>query len=173
MLPMVASRRPPPRSPKPPAPAAPIANVAAPADADWTQTVTATERGFIMGNPNAPVKLVEYASITCPHCGQFSTEGGSEGIQNYVRSGRGSWEYRPYQIFQTDPGLFALLRCNGPASFFSLTEQLYAEQQNWAARGQAYLEANRQAVEQMDVPTRTATLVRETGVDAFFKQSGM
>ena len=155
------------------APAAPIANVAAPADADWTQTVTATERGFIMGNPNAPVKLVEYASITCPHCGQFSTEGGSEGIQNYVRSGRVSWEYRPYQIFQTDPGLFALLRCNGPASFFSLTEQLYAEQQNWAARGQAYLEANRQAVEQMDVPTRTATLVRETGVDAFFKQRGM
>ena len=155
------------------APSAPIANVAAPNGGDWTQTVTTTERGFRMGNPEAPVKLVEYASITCPHCGQFSTEGGSEGIQNYVRSGRVSWEYRPYMIFPTDPGLFALLRCNGPTAFFQLTEQLYADQQNWAVRGQTYLEANRAAVEAMDLPTRSATLVRETGLDAFFRQRGM
>ena len=55
--------------------ARPVANVAAP-NGDWTQTVAATERGFRMGNPNAPVKLVEYASITCPHCAEFSAEGG-------------------------------------------------------------------------------------------------
>ena len=155
------------------APSAPVANVAAPAGQDWTQTVAATERGFLMGNPNAPVKLVEYASITCPHCGEFTTEGGAEGIQNYVRSGRVSWEYRPYMIFPTDPGLFALLRCNGAATFFPLTEQLYADQRNWAMRGQTYLQANEAAVQAMDVQTRAATLVRETGVDAFFRQRGM
>ncbi len=151
----------------------PVANVAAPAGADWTQTVTATERGFLMGNPNAPVKLVEYASITCPHCAEFTTEGGAEGIQNYVRSGRVSWEYRPYMIFPTDPGLFALMRCNGPTTFFPLAEQLYADQRNWAMRGQTYLEANQAAVQAMDLQTRAATLVRETGVDAFFRQRGM
>ena len=155
------------------APSAPVGNVAAPAGQDWTQTVVATERGFLMGNPNAPVKLVEYASITCPHCGEFTTEGGAEGIQNYVRSGRVSWEYRPYMIFPTDPGLFALLRCNGAATFFPLTEQLYADQRNWAMRGQTYLQANEAAVQAMDVQTRAATLVRETGVDAFFRQRGM
>jgi len=155
------------------APSAPVANVAAPAGQDWTQTVSATERGFLMGNPNAPVKLVEYASITCPHCGQFATEGGSEGIRSYVRSGRVSWEYRPYMIFPTDPGLFALLRCNGPASFFELADQLYGEQQTWLTRGQTYMEANRSAIEGMDIQTRAATLVRETGTDAFFRQRGM
>jgi len=155
------------------APSAPVANVAAPAGQDWTQTVATTERGFLMGNPNAPVKLVEYASITCPHCGEFARDGGSEGIRNYVRSGRVSWEYRPYMIFPTDPGLFALLRCNGPQSYFELVDQLYGEQQAWASRGQTYLDANRAAVEAMDLQTRAATLVRETGVDAFFRQRGM
>ena len=156
------------------APSAPVANVAAPANADWTQTVTETELGFRMGNPNAPVKLVEYASISCPHCGQFSTEGGSEGIQSYVRSGRVSWEYRPFMLpFPTDPGLFALLRCNGAASYFQLAEQLYAEQRNWLQRGQVYLEANGPALERMDLQGRAATLVRETGVDVFFRQRGM
>ena len=155
------------------APSAPVANVAAPNGGDWTQTVATTERGFRMGNPDAPVKLVEYASITCPHCGQFSAEGGSEGIQNLVRSGRVSWEYRPYMIFPTDPGLFALLRCQGAASFFQMTEQLYANQQTWAMRGQQYLTANEAAFQAMDVQTRAKTLVRETGLDAFFRQRGM
>lgn len=154
-------------------PSAPVANVAAPAGQDWTQTVAETQYGFLMGNPNAPVKLVEYASITCPHCAEFTTDGGAEGIQSYVRSGRVSWEYRPYMIFPTDPGLFSLLRCQGKDSFFPLTEQLYADQRNWAVRGQTYLEANRAAVEQMNDQTRAATLVRETGVDAFFRQRGM
>jgi protein-disulfide isomerase len=155
------------------APSAPVANVAAPNGGDWTETVAETERGFRMGNPDAPVKLVEYASITCPHCGEFSRDGGSEGIRGLVRSGRVSWEYRPYMIFPTDPGIFALLRCNGPASYLQLVDQLYGDQPNWALRGQNYMQANQAALEAMDVPQRAQTLIRETGLDAFFTQRGM
>ena len=44
--------------------------IAAPAGANWTETVARTpEGGFRMGNPNAPVKLVEYGARTCPTCG--------------------------------------------------------------------------------------------------------
>ncbi|HTU10182.1 MAG TPA: thioredoxin domain-containing protein [Allosphingosinicella sp.] len=154
-------------------PSAPVENVAAPNNGDWTQVINETERGYRMGNPDAPVKLVEYASITCPHCGQFATEGGSEGIREFVRSGRVSWEYRPYMIFPTDPGLFALMRCQGPASYFQLLDQVYANQQDWATRGQTYLQANQAAFERMDVQARAAALVRETGLDAFFRQRGM
>src|SRR6185503_10794012 len=57
---------------------APLPQIAAPNNGDWTETVTLTERGgFLMGNPNAPVKLLEYASITCPHCAEFSEQGGA------------------------------------------------------------------------------------------------
>ena len=48
---------------------APIKAVPPPKGGDWTTVVSATpEGGFVMGNPNAKVKLVEYGSMTCPHC---------------------------------------------------------------------------------------------------------
>ena len=147
-------------------PATPVTNVAAPAGSDWTQTIRETERGFLMGNPDAAVKLVEYASITCPHCGDFSNQGGSEGIRNYVRSGRVSWEYRPYMIFPTDPGLFALLRCNGPESYFQLVDQLYAEQQNWAMRGQRCM--TQAGINQLEQMRTTADAMGVQGTPTFF-----
>ena len=60
----------------------------------------------------------------------------------YVRSGRVSWEYRPYMIFPTDPGVFLLLRCLGPQAFFRVAEQLYADS---AQLGRARLQALPQA----------------------------
>jgi hypothetical protein len=61
------------------------AAVAPPAGQDWTQVVSQTpEGGFVMGNPNAPVKLVEYLSLTCPHCAQFA-ETGYPQLQEYVK----------------------------------------------------------------------------------------
>ena len=49
--------------------AEPIAAVAAPAGTKWSETIAASPDGyFVMGNPNAKVKLVEYGSYTCSHC---------------------------------------------------------------------------------------------------------
>ena len=104
---------------------APLTQIPAPNGGDWTQVVTETaEGGYRMGNPNAPVKLVEYASITCPHCGEFAEAGADELENVYVRSGQVSWEYRPFMIFPSDPGLLMLLRCQGPTPFFRLIHQL-------------------------------------------------
>ena len=50
----------------------PVEAVPAPNGGDWSTIVSATpEGGFVMGNPNAPVKLVEFGSMTCPHCAEF------------------------------------------------------------------------------------------------------
>ena len=55
---------------------APIKPIAAPNNGDWSEMVSETpEGGFVMGNPNAPVKLVEYGSMTCPHCAEFQEAG--------------------------------------------------------------------------------------------------
>ncbi|MCB8828310.1 DsbA family protein, partial [Escherichia coli] len=49
--------------------------VAAAPAADWTRHVTQTAKGaFVLGNPAAPIKLVEYGSYTCSHCAAFSKE---------------------------------------------------------------------------------------------------
>ena len=153
---------------------APLPQIAAPNNGDWRETVTMTDRGgFLMGNPNAPVKLVEYASITCPHCGEFAETGATPLRDRYVRSGQVSWEYRPYMIFPSDPAIFMLLRCQGAQSFFPLTEQLYADQRNWAVRLQSMSQEQQQALQGMSPAQQAATLLQVTQLDQFFRQRGM
>ena len=151
---------------------APIQNIAAPNGGDWTEMVEATAEGFRMGNPNAPVKLVEYASITCPHCGEFE-EAGGEGLRNLVRSGQVSWEYRPFMIFPTDPSIFMLLRCQGATPFFRLTQQLYHDQQTWTGRLRAAPQAQLQQLESLPPAQQQAGVLQLTGLDQFFRQRGM
>jgi protein-disulfide isomerase len=153
---------------------APLPQIAAPNNGDWTETVTMTDRGgFLMGNPNAPVKLLEYASITCPHCGEFSEQGGATLRDRYVRSGQVSWEYRPYMIFPTDPGIFMLLRCLGPQAFFRVSEQLYADQANWAPRLQTIPPEQARQLDSMTPQQQAAMLLRVTQLDQFFRQRGL
>ncbi|HEY0326666.1 MAG TPA: thioredoxin domain-containing protein [Allosphingosinicella sp.] len=147
-----------------------LPQIAAPNNGDWSQMVQATpEGGYRMGNPDAPVKLVEYASITCPHCAEFTEEASQELRDVYVRSGQVSWEYRPTNLFPSDPGIFMLLRCQGPTPFFTLADQLYATQEQWSAQLRAQSEQlNAVAPEQ-----RVAAAVRAAGIDQFFRQRGM
>jgi protein-disulfide isomerase len=67
----------------------PVKPVAPPENGDWTTIVSQTaEGGFLMGNPNATVKIVEFGSMTCPHCAEFDAEGAKPLIDNYVKAGR-------------------------------------------------------------------------------------
>jgi protein-disulfide isomerase len=142
---------------------------AAPAHADWTRTVVATPLGgFRMGNPNARVKLVEYGSITCPHCAAFARDGGTALRDTYVKSGRVSWEYRPFMIFPTDPGLFMLLRCQGAAGFFPTSDRLYADQPDWVQKVQSLPQERLQQIQALKPKERFAALVDATGTASYF-----
>ncbi|HZF94967.1 MAG TPA: thioredoxin domain-containing protein [Allosphingosinicella sp.] len=145
-----------------------LPRIAAPNNGDWTETVNQTDEGWIMGNPNAPTKLVEYASITCPHCADFSEQGGAR-LREYVRTGQVSWEFRPFMIFPTDPGIFMLLRCQPPQSFFAVSDQLYHSQSEWTGRAQPQLAQS----QQMPLAGRAAFLTQAAGLDEFFRQRGM
>src|SRR5687768_3218644 len=67
---------------------APIAQATAvkpPKGGDWQQVVAQTPAGgFVMGNPDAAVKLIEYGSMTCPHCAEFDETGVQPLIDKYV-----------------------------------------------------------------------------------------
>jgi protein-disulfide isomerase len=153
---------------------APLPTIPAPNNGDWRQVVSETEvGGFRMGNPDAPVKLVEYASITCPHCAEFAETGTTPLRDEYVRSGQVSWEYRPFMLFPTDPGIFMVVRCQGPQPFFRMVEQLYATQRDWVGRLQMLTEQQQQALQNMSPNARAAALVQAAGLDAFFRQRGV
>jgi protein-disulfide isomerase len=113
--------------------AAPAAKTAAKpgATADWTKTVVQTpEGGFRMGNPDAKVKLIEFASLTCSHCRDFHMESGALKT-NYIKSGQVSLEYRPFMLNIYDFAATKLAICEGPERFFTWTGELYANSEAW------------------------------------------
>ena len=111
-------------------PAAAVSGKPAPAGTSWTDTVSATpEGGMRMGNPDAPIKLVEYGSRTCPVCGAFGREGTQPLEKNYVATGKVSWEFREYLVHgQPDIPASLLGTCVDKAAFFPMLEQMYLNQ---------------------------------------------
>jgi protein-disulfide isomerase len=107
-------------------------NVAAPAGQNWNETVAATPvGGYVKGNPNAIVKLVEYGALSCPVCKAFSDDS-KEKLKTYVGRGTLSVEFRPFMVHPQDlPGTL-LAACNGPAPFFMISEKMYDNQNEWA-----------------------------------------
>jgi len=117
---------------------APIEAVAAPNGGDWTKTIVATpEGGYLMGNPNADVKFVEYGSMTCPHCAEFAEKGAPQLIDKYVKSGRVSFEFRNFLRDGLDMSMALVARCGGPERFFTLSEAMYKDQRSFFVRAQA------------------------------------
>ncbi|MCZ8173159.1 MAG: thioredoxin domain-containing protein, partial [Brevundimonas sp.] len=54
-----------------------LAGAGKPKEKDWSATVTISRDGYhVRGNPQAPIRLIEYVSYSCPHCGIFEMEGG-------------------------------------------------------------------------------------------------
>ena len=102
--------------------------------ADWTRTVVATpDGGFRMGNPKAKVRLVEYGSLTCPHCRRFA-ETGNAPLMAYVKSGKLSFEYRTYILNGIDVAATLVARCGGTQRFFPIVDKLYATQPDWVGK---------------------------------------
>jgi protein-disulfide isomerase len=120
-----------------------FASAAAPApkaavQRDWTRTVVMTPQGgFRMGNPAARVKLVEYGSLTCPHCAHFATTGAPDLAARYVRTGKVSYEYRNYVLNGLDVSASLIARCAGPGGFFRAADSFYARQTEWVDRVEA------------------------------------
>lgn len=106
--------------------AAPVAAVAPPAGKAWTDVVSVTpDGGYLMGNPQAPVKVIEYGSLSCPHCAKLTQEGYPTLVGNYVTSGKVSLEFRSFAIHPQDVPLTMLIECAGTGTVFPLLEEVY------------------------------------------------
>ena len=125
---------------------------AAPQQRDWTRTVVETpEGGFRMGNPDAAVKLVEYGSLTCPHCADFARSA-DEQILARVRSGKLSFEYRSFVLNGIDLTATLLARCAGPSRFFPLTKRMFETQGEWVGKIAGMPQAQKDALKSLPGP---------------------
>ena len=147
---------------------------AQPAQRDWTQVVAATpEGGFRMGNPDAPVKVVEYLSLTCPTCAHFAEHGAPELIGGQVRSGRVSLEYRNFVLNAYDLAAAVISRCAAPRDYFALNHAILAAQPQWMARIQAVPAAERQQLASVPPTQGMQRIVGWAGLEAIAARHGV
>ena len=156
------------------APAQPAAAAQAQQQPDWTRIVAATpEGGFRMGNPAAPVKLVEFVSLTCPHCRHFSEAGAPALVRDYVRSGRVSFEIRPFPLDIVAAAAAQLNRCARPEHAFALNDAILASQDQWFARLEALSEAEIHSIEALAPAGQRQRIVSAIGIDAIAARHGL
>ena len=86
----------------------------------------------ILGDPQAPVTIIEYASLTCPHCAQFHTEVLPELKERYIAPGKVRVIYRDFPLDQKALSAAALAHCAGPDRYFSFLDVLFQTQASWA-----------------------------------------
>tara|TARA_X000001036_G_scaffold413703_1_gene428230 strand:+ start:994 stop:1623 length:630 start_codon:yes stop_codon:yes gene_type:complete len=86
---------------------------------------------MILGDTDAPVTIVEYASFTCPHCATFHLEVLPRIKKNYLDKGLVQLEYR--EVYFDGPGLWAglLARCKGDDKYFPMIDLLFKKQEDW------------------------------------------
>jgi protein-disulfide isomerase len=152
----------------------PVAPVPPPANGDWSSVVTQTaEGGFLMGNPNAAVKLVEFGSMTCPHCAEFDHEAMKPLVDNYVKSGKVSLEFRNFVRDPFDLAASLVARCGGPTSFFGLTRGLFADQREWMTKAQTADPAAMQQIQGLPPQQQYAEIAKLAGFQEWAAMRGL
>ena len=148
--------------------AAPLAGAPEAAQAqaqrDWSRTIVATpEGGFRMGNPAAPVKVVEFVSLTCPTCARFSN-GAKAPLAAKVRTGKVSFEFRNYVLNSIDLTAALLARCAGPSRFFPFTEHLFATQPQWVGKITGMSQAQKDEIQKLPSDQQIARVAELGGL---------
>ena len=84
-----------------------------------------------IGSDTAPVTIVEYASMTCGHCADFSVKTFPQIKERYIDSGKVRFILREFPLDPLAAGAFMLARCAGKDKYYSLVETLFAQASKW------------------------------------------
>lgn len=157
------------------APAAPVAAASPPAGQQWSDVVSETaEGGYRVGNPDAPVKMVEYGARLCPGCKLLSDNGYEPLMRDFVSTGKVSFEFRDFMIHGApELALAALGRCGGGAPFFPLLEQMYTDQNQFADKAQQVTQAQLAAIEGQPPARVVSFWAGAIGAIDYVKQRGI
>lgn len=84
------------------------------------------------GNPDAPVTVIEYASLTCGHCANFAVNTLPHLVENYVETGQVYYILREFPYDPIATAGFMLARCAGSDRYFGFADTLFERQAQWA-----------------------------------------
>lgn len=146
--------------------------IAAPDGTNWGETVTVSEQdGYILGNPDAPIKLVEYASHTCAGCANFAMTAKAD-IKEYVATGVVSFEQRNLVRDPIDLTIATLVRCGPKENMQTLSDMAWENLQQTFANVQTNSAAY-EAAGQLPLEQRFIGIADAAGLTDFFAARGL
>jgi protein-disulfide isomerase len=86
----------------------------------------------VLGDPKAPITLIEYASFTCPHCAHFAVAVLPEIKKKWVDTGKVKLIYRDFPLDQTAVKAAQLAECAGNDKYFGVIDVIFSTQAKWA-----------------------------------------
>ena len=92
---------------------------------------TGPDGDIVLGSDKAPVTIIEYASMTCPHCAHFSENTFPELQKRYIDTGKVRFIFREFPLDALAAAGFMLARCAGNDKFMPVVETLFAKQRDW------------------------------------------
>lgn len=149
------------------------------AQTDWSRVVNETSAGaYVVGNPAAKTKLVEYMSYTCPHCAHFAAEGMPPLTKGWIATGKASLEFRNFVRDGFDLTAALIARCGGKAHFLGNHDAIFAAYDKWIPKavdyGKAHAKADAQKSEaQQQEPAEFIARARGTGLSALIAGQGV
>jgi len=96
--------------------------------------LTGTLPEMALGRATAPVTIVQYASLTCPHCRAFHLETFPEFKRTYIDTGKVRYVLREFPIGKTSGNATIALRCAKPEKYFDLYGKYMSQQASWVSQ---------------------------------------
>ena len=96
-----------------------------------------TLKDIVMGKADAQVTIVEYASMTCPHCAHFATTTLPTIKEKYIDTGKAKLILREFPFDPRAAAAFMLARCAPEERYYPLVEVLFKQQEQWAGAANA------------------------------------
>lgn len=90
-----------------------------------------TDKDYAIGKADAPVTIIEYASLTCPHCANFHNTVLPKLKKDYVDTGKVRLVYRDFPLDRAALAASMVARCAGPDRYFGFLDALYRGQAEW------------------------------------------
>jgi protein-disulfide isomerase len=118
--------------------ASPFAGFFGVADAQTTSLADLLQPGplpdMAMGDEKAACTIIEYASLTCPHCRHFAMTTFPELKKRYIDTGKVRYIFREFVLNELDALAILLARCADKDKYFPFVETLYETQEQWVVR---------------------------------------
>jgi protein-disulfide isomerase len=101
----------------------------------------------VQGPPDAKVTIIEYASLTCSHCGAFHRDTYPALKSRYIDTGKVRFILREFPLDPLATAGFMLARCDGEQKYYPIVDMLFQQQRTWATTDRP-LDALRQMMRQ-------------------------